>query len=236
MKCIAVYHVCFEDLGTFADPIEKSGYAIEYRHAGSEPLTLVEWRTADLVVVLGGPLGVSDTQNYPWLKDELEGLEQRLQLALPTLGICLGAQLMAVTLGGTITRRLDAAGAPAREIGWSTLDLAPGDNPLEQLKGVPVLHWHGDNISLPPHIASLASTPETPYQAFQVGAFGLAMQFHGEFPVSALEEWLTGHAVELASAGVDFDCLRKDTSLYGKALAVAGEKLVTSWLQEFDRT
>jgi GMP synthase (glutamine-hydrolysing) len=58
MKCSALYHVRFEDLGSFAGPLARSGYAIEYRHAGADPVSADEWCDADLVVVLGGPIGV----------------------------------------------------------------------------------------------------------------------------------------------------------------------------------
>lgn len=224
MRCIALYHVRFEDLGTFAAPLAAAGYAIEYRHAGATPLTAAEWRDTDLVVVLGGPIGVGDAAAYPWLGGALDGLAQRLALGRPTLGICLGAQLMAVALGGRIARR------GAMEIGWSALDVAPDAGPLDALRGVPVLHWHGDNIVLPDGVASLASTDGTPCQAFAVGRHALALQCHAEFAEAALEEWLTGHAVELARAGADLHALRATTARHGGDLARAGAELLRRWL------
>lgn len=134
MTCIALYHVRFEDLGSFAAPIERASHAVAYRHAGASPLSDAEWTDTDLVVVLGGPIGIEDTGGYPWLQDELTGLARRLQLNKPTLGICLGAQLMARALGGGIARRTGEDGAPAMEIGWSALDLADDAGPLEALR------------------------------------------------------------------------------------------------------
>jgi GMP synthase (glutamine-hydrolysing) len=224
MKCLALYHVRFEDLGTFAAPLERAGYAIEYRHAGATPLRPDEWRDADLVVVLGGPIGAGDAAAYPWLQAEIDGLAQRLALRRPTLGICLGAQLMAVALGGRIVRR------HAMEIGWSPLDVIPGAGPLDALHGIPVLHWHGDNIVPPDGVASLAATDGTPCQAFAVGSHALALQCHVEFAAAALEEWLTGHAVELAHAGIDLHALRAATARHGRALALAGNDLLRRWL------
>jgi GMP synthase (glutamine-hydrolysing) len=224
MKCLALYHVRFEDLGCFAEPLERAGYAIEYRHAGAAPLSLDEWRDADLVVVLGGPLGVGDAAAYPWLDAELAGLAHRLALRRPTLGICLGAQLMAVALGGRIVRR------HGMEIGWSRLDIAPDAGPLDALRGIPVLHWHGDNIVPPDGVASLAATDGTPCQAFTVGSHALALQCHVEFAAAALEEWLTGHAVELAHAGIDLHALRAATARHGRDLALAGTELLRRWL------
>lgn len=225
MQCIALYHVRFEDLGSFAAPLRDAGYAIEYRHAGATPLSPQEWREADLVVVLGGPIGVNDRAGYPWLAGAVDGLAQRLARARPTLGICLGAQLMATALGGGVERR-----AGAMEIGWSALDLAPDAGPLESLRGIPVLHWHGDNIVAPEGVAALAATPGTPCQAFAVGRHALALQFHAEFAAAALEEWLTGHAVELALAAVDLQALRSDSARHGAALERAGAGLLRAWL------
>jgi GMP synthase (glutamine-hydrolysing) len=234
MKCIALYHVRFEDLGSFAAALARAGYDIEYRHAGAAPLAPGEWRDADLVVVLGGPIGAGDIHAYPWLAGEIEGLKRRLALDRPTLGICLGAQLMALALGGAIQRRTDADGRPAMEIGWSALDLPKGPQPLDALRGIPVLHWHGDNIVLPAAIGALAATPWTPVQAFAAGRHALALQFHGEFEAAALEEWLTGHAVELAHAGVDLHALREDSARHGRALAGAGAALLDQWLSNFN--
>jgi len=230
MKCIAVYHIRFEDLGSFNAPIEGAGYAIEYRHAGAAPLSAAEWVDTDLIIVLGGPIGVHDTAAYPWLRDELAGLERRLARHRPTLGVCLGAQLMAVALGGDVARRTDSNGERAPEIGWAPLDLASDAHPLEALRHCPVLHWHGDNIILPSEIRALASTRWTPCQAFAVGRHALGLQFHVECAADALEEWLSGHAVELAHAGVDLARLRHDTKRYGAQSAHAAGDLLRRWL------
>jgi GMP synthase (glutamine-hydrolysing) len=225
MNCIALYHVAFENLGTFAAPLEARGYRITYQHA-SQPLSPVQWAAADLVVVLGGPIGVNDADLYPWLADEIEGIKLRLQLKRPLLGVCLGAQLMAFALGGGVRGR-----AAGKEIGWSALEIDEQAGPLAHLRGVPVLHWHGDNIHLPEGVLSMASTPGTPCQAFMVGEHALGIQFHAEFEAEALEQWLTGHAVELHHAGVNLRGLRDDTQRYGAELARAGQAMIADWLK-----
>lgn len=118
-----------------------------------------------------------------------------------------------------------------KEIGWSALDVSEAAGPLARLRGVPVLHWHGDNIRLPQEVASIASTEGTPCQAFMVGEHALGMQFHAEFEPTALEQWLTGHAVELHHAGVDLQRLRADTQRYGAGLVDAGRAVIRDWLQ-----
>jgi len=230
MRCLALYHVRFEDLGGFAASIAAAGYNIAYRHAGAAPLADDEWLDPDLVVVLGGPVGVGDADAYPWLAAEIAGLARRLAAGRPTLGICLGAQLMAAALGGGVVTRTGPDGAPAKEIGWAPLQIADAAGPLAPLAGVPVLHWHGDNIVAPAGVAPLAATPGTPCQAFAAGPHALALQCHAEFGPAALEEWLTGHAVELAQAGVDLHALRADTARHGARLADAGAQVLRRWL------
>ena len=226
MKCIALYHMRFEDLGAFAAPLAAAGYDISYRHAGAAPLTAEEWRDTELVVILGGPLGVADAPAYPWLAAEIDGIALRLASRQPTLGICLGAQLMAVALGGQV---VPGAG---KEIGWSPLAIAPGAGPLEHLRGVPVLHWHGDNIVPGAALLAEAHTEPTPCQAFRIGTHALGLQCHVEFDPAMLEEWLTGHAVELRQAGVDLAQLRADTRQHGPRLVQAGQALLQDWLRE----
>jgi GMP synthase (glutamine-hydrolysing) len=225
MRCIAVTHIAFEDLGTFAAPLAARGYEIVHRHGGAAPLAQAEWIETDLVAVLGGPLGMDDAADYPWLRHEVDGLRARLDAGRPTLGICLGAQLMAAALGGGVSPR-----GAGKEIGWSPLTLADDGGALAPLAGLPVLHWHGDNIALPPGVAALASTPGTPVQAFAVGRHGLALQFHAEFDSAALEQWLAGHAVELRQAGVPLAALRSQTALHGARLAQAGKEVLARWL------
>lgn len=224
MKCIALYHLAFENLGTFAAPLVARGFEITYQHA-SQPLSRVQWAEADLVVVLGGPIGVNDVDLYPWLRDEIDGIKLRLQLKRPTLGVCLGAQLMAFALGGEIGPR-----EAGKEIGWSALDVGVDGGPLQHLRGVPVLHWHGDNIRLPDGVRAVASTMNTPCQAFMVGTHALGLQFHAEFEPETLEQWLVGHAVELHHAGVEVRRLREDTQRYGAGLADAGQAVLRDWL------
>lgn len=158
MHCIALYHVRFEDLGAFSGPLTTAGCDIAYRHAGAAPLSSEEWRDTALVVILGGPIGTGDVASYPWLAAEIDGIAQRLAQRQPTLGICLGAQLMAVALGAQV---LPSGG---KEIGWSPLSIAAGAGPLAHLRRVPVLHWHGDNVVPGAALLAKAQTAAMPCQ------------------------------------------------------------------------
>jgi GMP synthase (glutamine-hydrolysing) len=228
-QCLVVCHVAFEDLGVFAGPITERGFSIDVRQAGADPVSDAEWRDADLAVVLGGPIGACETDKYPWLERQTAQLRGRLAAGRPTVGVCLGAQLIAAALGARVYT------GPAKEIGWAPVALSEAGRagPLAALDGLPVMHWHGDTFDLPEGAVRLASTPVTPNQAFAIGEAVLGLQFHPEIDPARIETWLIGHTAELAQAGVDLAEVRADTARHGEAAAAAGRALIAAWL---DRT
>jgi GMP synthase (glutamine-hydrolysing) len=226
-SAVAIQHVAFEDLGVLGPLLREQGFEVSYLEAATT--ADAGWgraRDADLLVVLGGPVGVGESGEYPFLGTELELLRSRIAGERPTLGICLGAQLMAVACGGTV-----APGAAA-EIGYGPVDLtaAARGSALEALNGAPVLHWHGDVISTPAGLPPLAVTAACANQAFAVGTNVLALQFHLEADVALLEQWLVGHAYEIAARGVSVAQLRQDAQEHGAVLASRAEQVFSRWL------
>ncbi len=220
--CVALRHLAFEDLGGFATVLNDAGYDITYRDVGVDPPG--DLIAPDLVVVLGGPIGVYQTDLYPFLADEIAALRARVAAGRRTVGICLGAQLLAAALGA----RVHPGNGP--EIGWGPVTVAAG-GPLAALSGVPVLHWHGDTYELAPGAVHLASTARYVQQAFAVGDHVLAFQFHPEVGYDGFERWLIGHAAELARAGIDPRDLRRDAQAFGAAAVAAGRACLATWLQ-----
>lgn len=196
---VAIRHVPFEDLGTFEQPLVEAGFKLHYYDIGVDELWTLEPVKTDLVIVLGGPVGVYDTGSYPFLIDEIALLKDRLAANRPTLGICLGAQLMAAALGAGV------APGDEKEIGFAPLTLteAGGQSPLAHLANAPVLHWHGDSFAIPNGAEKLAETPACANQAFALDPNILGLQFHPEADAKRIERWLIGHACELSTAGVD---------------------------------
>ena len=224
---VAIRHVHFEDLGVFEAVLGRHGYAIRYCDAGIDDVASLDQSATDLVIALGGPIGAYEEVAYPFLTDELAFMERRLAAARPTLGICLGAQLMTRALGARVYP------GPAKEIGWAELRLteAGQNGPLRHFAGVPVLHWHGDTFDLPAGAELLASTAICPNQAFAFGRAALACQFHPEITGSGFERWLVGHAVEIASvADLSPTSLRRDTERCAPAAARCGEACLSEWL------
>lgn len=228
---IAIRHVHFEDLGTFEPLLRQRNYDIRYCDAGIHELEGPEFEQANLLVVLGAPIGAFDERTYPFLRQELKLIERRLAAKAPLLGVCLGAQLMARVLG--------AAVAPMghKEIGFSPVTLTAAGH-ASVLAGLTaetsVLHWHGDQFAIPGGLQSLAATPLCPHQAFAAGSCALGLQFHLEADAERIERWLIGHAAELANAGVDQGALRAAAREHGAQLKSAAASVFGAWLDQVD--
>jgi GMP synthase (glutamine-hydrolysing) len=223
---VAVGHVAFEDVGLLGPLLVERGYEVRSVDATAAPVPVEALVDADLLVVLGGPVGVGDVEAYPFLADERRALEQRLATDQPTLGVCLGAQLLASAAGAEVT----ATGRV--EIGFSPVTLTPQGlwSVLAGLGDVSVLHWHGDQFEIPSGADRLAETPGFPNQAFRIGANQLGLQFHLEADHRRIEAWLVGHAHELATNGIDPVALRADAARLGPDLAEAARGVLASWL------
>jgi GMP synthase (glutamine-hydrolysing) len=219
--CIAIRHVAFEDLGLLG-----RGFSLRYLEAGIDDIDATTLVAPDLVVVLGGPIGVYEEDLYPFLRGELAANRARMEAAKPTLGVCLGAQLMAKALGARV------APGPQKEIGWAPLALTAAGRAsvLHAFETTPVLHWHGDNFELPANAIRLASTSACPNQAFASGRNLLGLQFHIEVDPARIEQWLIGHTVELAKAGIDPCELRRQAATLGRATAERGRAALAAWL------
>ena len=230
-EVVAVRHVAFEDLGSFESDLSSLGYSIRYVEAYSRDLEGLDFERPELVVVLGGPIGVYEQKTYPFLRTELELLRRRIKANRPTIGICLGCQLIAEALGGKVHP------GHVKEIGWGRVNLTEAGlaGPLKYLSGTSVLHWHGDTFTLPDGAQLLASTDEYPNQAFALGNHVLALQFHLEVTKAGLESWFIGHACEIGhTPGIDVEQLRIKTSQNAQTLSQAASKILTDWLRRTD--
>lgn len=225
-RALVLRHVDHEGIAGYREPIEAAGYAIERvaaHHAGCARLDIL---SPDLLVVMGGPMGVYDADTYPWLTDEIAVIRRRLAADLPILGVCLGSQLIAAALGAEVRK------GPVREIGFAPITLTePGKvGPLRHLDGIDILHWHGDTFDVPEGTELLATT--APYaQAFARGSNLLALQFHAEMGEDErFEHWLANDIVDIAEVGMTPEALRADHARLGPPAVAAGRAMVAEWL------
>ena len=229
-RAIVLRHVAFEDLGLLAPALARAGWHYDILDAATADLTQPKVVDADLLIVLGGPIGVGDVRDYPFLVQEIALLEKRLANDRATLGICLGSQLMAAALGARVY-----AGT-VKEIGWAPLQLTDDGRasclaPLAE-PGATVLHWHGDTFDMPAGATRLAGTPAYANQAFAVGNNALALQFHVEADPARLEEWYVGHTVELGAAKISIPALRTATAQIAARIPAQAQRIFDRWLRE----
>jgi GMP synthase (glutamine-hydrolysing) len=231
-SAIAITHVPFEDLGSLTGVLAERGFSVQTVDACTAAGPTLAALNPDLLVVLGGPIGAYETDIYPFLAEEIDLLRRRLQSRLPTLGICLGAQLMTVALGAAVY-----PGRNGKEIGWAPISAgsdaaacpAVAELCASQLE---VLHWHGDTFDLPPGAAHLATSARYANQAYSIGQHALALQFHPEVGAAALERWYVGHACELGVAGMNIAQLRAASAQHAPPLEQAARRLWRRWLSD----
>lgn len=202
-RIMVLKHVAAEPLGLLDPMIRARGHRIRYvnfqRHPDAEP----ELDRYQALVVLGGPMHVTESDRYPHLRTECRLIEQALTERIPILGICLGAQLLAHVLGARV--------APARrpEIGWYPVrpreGAAAADPVLHPLDGErPVFQWHSYGFDIPNGAVHLAESDDCPGQAMAYDGVAWGFQFHLELDEGLIRRWLSspGYLGELAASGL----------------------------------
>ncbi|TNF48470.1 type 1 glutamine amidotransferase, partial [bacterium] len=179
-------HVPFEGPGIIADMLEGRGVPFTTIH-GYEGETVPHTPAGySGVISMGGPMSAND--DLPYLAKEKSFLAQALERDLPVMGICLGAQLLAASVGGTVYPGSDA------EVGWGEVSLTDEGRTDPVFAAVqdplPVLHWHSETFDLPEGSVLLASSDKYANQAFRLGDSGYGLQFHLEATDEMVKEWV----------------------------------------------
>jgi GMP synthase (glutamine-hydrolysing) len=177
---------------------------------------------------------VYQEEEYPFIKAEISLLEDRLKQDLPTLGICLGSQLIARALGAKVYPN------HSKEIGWCPLTLTTEgkDGCIQHLDSdhTSMFHWHGDTFDLPSGANLLASTAICKNQIFSFGKHALAFQCHPEVTAQHLEKWWIGHAAELSYNKLSVSQLRNQSIKLGPHLQKQSRQCLQEWIESIEST
>jgi GMP synthase-like glutamine amidotransferase len=199
---------------------------------------LVEWRPqdgpppdgADAAIVFGGSMHVDQEDEHPWLRPEGDWIRSLLAERVPTLGVCLGSELLGHAAGWPLVR------IPRSEIGWHDVELtqAASDDPL--LAGAPArfpaFQWHSYAVVPPDDGAVLAFSPACA-QAYRVGERAWGIQFHAEVDAAAIEYWLEDGAdgEDVREVGLDIEAERERTRREIAGWNEFGRGLVTRFVE-----
>jgi GMP synthase (glutamine-hydrolysing) len=187
VRVLVLQHIACEPPGVYEDVLRERGATI-HRVELDEGEALPEWQSFDAIIAMGGPMSVNDDDRLPWLRDEKTLINEAVRAGLPFFGACLGAQLLAASLGGAVFR------GPAPEVGLLPVFLTPEAETDPVFAGVPpkllTFQWHGDTFSLPMGSVLLASSPAFRHQAFRWGDNAYGLQFHLEVSLDMARQWL----------------------------------------------
>ncbi|HYA28148.1 MAG TPA: gamma-glutamyl-gamma-aminobutyrate hydrolase family protein [Acidobacteriota bacterium] len=233
-EVLVFQHDPFEDLGFFAEVLDKQGaeYRILRLFHGEMPAE--DWQHISALIILGGPMNVGEEENFPFLRWEKRIIRAAIDEAVPMLGVCLGAQLIAATLGTKVYH------GPVKEIGWSPISITPHGQVDSLLGYLPenatVFQWHGDGFDLPQGAIHLASSVHFKTQAFRVGRSIYGLQFHLEVTPTMIERWIEERSKELALAPYVLpDKIVADTRNYGPTLKYYGERFLSEFIRRVVR-
>lgn len=184
---LVLQHVAHEPLGTLNPLLKNHRLRIRYVNFERDPNAKVDITKYNGLIVLGGPMGVHQTRQYPHLKYEMQLIEQALKLNIPILGICLGAQLLAATL------KAQAKPSNYLEVGWQPIELTRDgqSDPFFQHfeKGERIFQMHSDSFEIPRSAIHLARSENCAAQAFKYGNRAYGIQFHLEVDQAMIERW-----------------------------------------------
>ena len=232
-QALVLQHIRCEPPGIFSGMLTGHGIAIETIEL-DEGGELPDWREADLVLAMGGPMGAYDEAEHPWLAAEKRWIAAAVEAGVPYLGVCLGAQLLAASLGAPVHT------GEAPEVGVLPVTVTPAarNDPVLRVLGeeFPALQWHGDTFGIPAGAVRLAGSAANPNQAFRFGTAAYAVQFHVEVTDRMLAEWGQVPAYRESARAVlgvsGFEILAGEFAAARASMARSAALMFTGWLDQ----
>lgn len=218
-------------LGNLEPVLIARGYDIQVLDARTTDFANLPLPSAtDLVVVLGNDSGVYEKDVLPYIAAEEAWIASRLGAQQPTLGVCFGAQIMASALGERVYKG-DSTQIGFREVVPTE---AGSNSPVRHFTGVPVMEWHGDTFDLPAGATRLAGSSDYANEAFALGSWGLAVQFHPETTEEMHERWLADGRESVVRLGIDPEVLVAERNAHTADMLVASQAMLNDFLDELD--
>jgi GMP synthase (glutamine-hydrolysing) len=236
MKTAVIFmHEPTEGVGLFGGILQERGFMLRPVLTAMETIDM-EPLTPDLLVVMGGPMGVYEADRHPYLTREIAIIKERMAADRPTLGICLGAQLMAAALGANVYK-----GTQGPEYGWREIrvNAAGKARAVRHLEGM-MFHYHGDTFDMPPDATLLASSEKYKNQVFSHGKNALAFQCHPEVTAEILVDWappgdwLEGLARERDGKKWSMEDFMLETAAHIATLNRKAGLFLNEWLESVD--
>jgi len=230
MKFQAIIHADFEKLGVIEDWIHRRRYQLgcSYPYAGDKLPTSDEF---DFLIVMGGPQSPRDAEKLPYLKAEMALIAAAIAQQKPVLGFCLGAQLIAESLGAKTER------SPEKEVGVFPIELTEAGRQDPIFKDFPTkfkgLHWHYDMPGIPQNAVLLAKSEGCPHQAFRHGNKVYGLQFHLEPKLSDIQKMIENCAEDLRPSQftqTKVELLQQDYSVIHNYMELILDKLTEGTL------
>jgi GMP synthase (glutamine-hydrolysing) len=237
-KILVFQHVPYEPLGTLDPLLKHAGFRIRYVNFGRDPELRPTLDKYAALIILGGPMNSDQIDSYPNLITEIEIIREAVSRNMSILGICLGAQLLAKAIGGSVSRN------ETREIGWHDIDLTAAGT-ADPVLGLfaqrqRVFQWHEDGIELPPSAVHLAGSQASPVQAFRYGEHAYGFQFHLEVNESLIARWLSVPENQATLAAerdsVDPQKIREQTASSISDLESLSVQTFSRWVDQFEMT
>lgn len=243
-RALILQHVPFEGPAAIGDACRAAGLEVEVRRLDLGEAVPEAISPEELLVVMGGPMGIGDidSPHFPFLEREVELIRRCVTDEVPVLGVCLGAQLIAYAASARVQPMKGAKGERVFELGWAPVKVhAKGaEDPI--LGGVEaelaVFHWHGDHFELPRSARLLASTEVCRAQAFVLGARAVGLQFHIEVGGPEIEALLEADRAFLVRARGEGgpEAIRKETELHEGPSGRGRERLLRNIIEFLARS
>ncbi len=233
MKPVAIFrHAASEGPGYFATYLDRRRVPWEVVKVDQGAAIPADPRAYCGLAFMGGPMSVND--DLPWIAPALGLIRAAVEKGVPTLGHCLGGQLIARALGGEITRN------PVKEIGWGRVDVVEGAAAAEwfgpELRHFESFHWHGETFSIPAGATRIAASPWCENQAFARGPH-LAMQCHVEMTPQLIQAWCRDWEKEVESLARRVPSVQSPAQMLDRveekvrALNAVADALYDRWLR-----